>query len=278
MIKKYAREMIRGMSLVTKHPKSHYLLSSEAGRAGTYQLQNENGNTFLRLGSGVAIYVEQIVSIEPHRNYVLKMNGRVGRRDENIAASLCEKWLLTSFNCLRISVSGSDADGGWRIVEAPFAAGSKGDNPWYASKSLKFALHNPPGRFHIDIDNVRLETIRGENLLRNGDFSEALDHWFFSADNHLQWHAKSLPVAVLFDQGWFDLLAVGLFSILAIKRATGRAWGVNLHAAAALASFSRFLVVGLFDTLIDVPRFLFLLLGGLCGYRNLTAMKGQHNG
>jgi len=60
-----------------------------------------------------------------------------------------------------------------------------------------------------------------------------------------------------------------IFSILAIKRAAGRAWRGDLHAAAALAAFSGFLVVGLFDTLIDAPRFLFLFifLGAFCGYK-----------
>jgi hypothetical protein len=96
----------------------------------------------------------------------------------------------------------------------------------------------------------------------------------------LQWHAKSLPVAVLFDQGWFGLLTLSIFSILVIKRAAGRAWRGDLSAAAALASISSFLVVGLFDTLIDGPRFLLLLLllGWFCGFRNLKDSNEPQNG
>ena len=125
------------------------------------------------------------------------------------------------------------------------------------------------------MDNIRLESKQGEDLLHNGNFSEELDHWFFSADNHLQWHVKSLPVAVLFEQGWFGLIALGFFAAVAIKRAASRAWQGNPQSAAALASFTGFLVVGLFDSLIDAPRFLFLflMLGGFCGTGNFTRCK-----
>lgn len=265
-----------GMGL-GRYPESHYLLSSEASHAGTYQFKNEGGNNVLRLGAGDPIYVEQIVSIEPYQDYVLKLSVRASRPDEKTVVSLCEKWLLTSFNCIWIPLELGSVPNIWRNVEVAVKSGSLGDDPWYAHKQVKFSLHNPRGKSSVDIDDIRLETRVGDNLLVNGDFSKALDHWFFSADGHLQWHAKSLPVAVLFDQGWVGLIALGLFSILVVKRAAVRAWRGDLHAATVLASFTGFCVVGLFDTLLDAPRFLFLfiLLGGLCGYRgfNITEQK-----
>ena len=268
-----------GMGL-GRYPESHYLLSREGSHAGTYQLQTENGNTFLRLGGGEPIYVEQIVPIRPYQSYVLKLNVRTNRPDEQITAALCEKWMLTSFKCVHVALKQNEIAGDWKSVEAPFASSSLGDSPWYAGKPVKFALNTPHETSYLDIDNIRLETIGGDNLLSNGDFSGNLDHWFFSADNHLQWHAKSLPIAALFDLGWFGLAALSLFSVLAIKRAAGRAWQGDLHAAAALAAFCGFLVVGLFDTLIDAPRFLFLLLllGWFCGIGNSTGIKDQQNG
>lgn len=268
-----------GMGL-GRYPESHYLLSGEGSHAGTYQLRKEDKSTFLRLGAGDPIYVEQIVAIAPRQNYVLKLDMRSSKPDGNIAVSLCEKWMLTSFNCLRKAIGAGDEANAWRSVALPIASGSMGNSAWYAGKPLKFALHNPQGKAQADIKNVRLETLAGGNLLLNGDFSQDLDHWFFSADNHLQWHAKSLPVAVLFDQGWLGLIAWCAFSLLAVKRAAGRAWRGDLHAAAALASFSGFLVVGLFDTLIDAPRFLFLLLllGGVCAFGSCTPPGVRKNG
>ena len=75
------------------------------------------------------------------------------------------------------------------------------------------------------------------------------------------------------------LIALGLFCLLAIKRAASRAWHGDLHAAAAISAFSSFLMVGLFDTLIDSPRFLFLFLllgwfGGV-GFTNETRYEKE---
>ncbi|MBS1157321.1 MAG: hypothetical protein H6R07_3245 [Proteobacteria bacterium] len=262
-----------GMGL-GRYPQSHYLFSREGSRTATYQLVNENGNAILRLGSGDPVYIEQIVSIQPRQNYVLKLDARSSMPDGEITAALCEKWMLTSFKCVEAPISAGDADGAWQSLTAPLLSGSLAEGPWYSRKPVKFILHSSADRSTVDIKNVRLETSRGENLLRNGSFSKGLDHWYFSADNHLQWHAKNLPIAVLFDQGWLGLIALCTFSVLVIKRAAGRAWQGDLHAAAALAAFCGFLIVGLFDTLLDAPRFLFLflLLGGFCGFRNLSIL------
>ncbi len=265
-----------GMGL-GRYPETNYLLNSAGSHSGTYQLRNEDGNTFLRLVSGSSIYVEQLASVEPQQPYVLKLDVRANRPDAAIVIPVCEKWLLTSYNCIWNSKNIGEETGVWRQLEIQFNADPLIRSPWYSKRPIKLALYNGNVKTIIDIDNVRLESIRGENLLRNGDFSNELDHWFFSADNHLQWHAKSLPVAVLFDQGWFGLLALCAFSIIAIKRAANRAWRGDLIAAAALASFSGFLVVGLFDTLIDAPRFLFLLLllGWFSGFRYFAEIKNQ---
>ena len=265
---------------IGRYPESHYLFSSEAKHAGTYQLRSEDGNPFLRLGAGDPIYVEQIISVEPRQNYTLRLKLRVNKPNQTISFSLCEKWLLTSMKCVQVPIPSEGATGVWQNAEAFVASEALGDNPWFARKPIKFALNNLHGGAQLDVDDVQLISIGGENLLFNGDFSASLDHWYFSADSHLQWHVKSLPVAVLFDQGWFGLIVWCLFSLFAIKRAACRAWTGDLYSAAALASFSGFLVVGLFDTLIDAPRFLFLviLLGCLCGFNGFPGRSERQNG
>lgn len=254
-----------GMGL-GRYPESHYLLSREGGQSGTYQLKSEEDNTYLRLVSGNSIYFEQLVPVERRQTYLLSLDVRASRPNVNITTPVCEKWLLTSYNCNWNTMNIGKEAGVWRHLEARIKTDQLIQSPWYSRRPIKFSLYDSNSMTTLDIDNVRLETLYGENLLRNGDFSKGIDHWFFSADSHLQWHAKSLPVAVLFDQGWFGLFAFGLFSILAIGHGARLAWRGNLHAAAALAAFIGFLVVGLFDTLIDAPRFLFLflLLGVFC--------------
>ena len=82
-----------------------------------------------------------------------------------------------------------------------------------------------------------------------------MQHWFFSSDrDHMPWHAKNILVNVLFDQGYFGLV---LFLLLT----AGALWRLNLgkarqHELAPYlsAAIIGFLVVGIFDSLTDVPR------------------------
>lgn len=267
-----------GMGL-GRYPESHYLFSREENRSGTYQLMAEADNTFLRLVSGSSIYLGQRVSVKPQQKYVLKLDARTNKPDATITIPICEKWLLSSFGCMWHSFEIGKEKGAWHHFETVLMADQLSISHWYSQRPVKLALYNGNLEAIVDVDNIKLETIEGDNLIQNGDFSNALDHWFFTADSHLEWHLKSLPVSVIFDQGWFGLMAISLFSILAIKRAAGRAWRGDLGAAALLASFSGFLVVGLFDTLIDAPRFLFLflVLGGFCGYRSATEPKERQH-
>jgi O-antigen ligase len=83
--------------------------------------------------------------------------------------------------------------------------------------------------------------------------------WFFSTDrHHMPWHAKSLIVHLLFEQGLLGLGLAGLMVTAALWRCTvGHARNHPLAPALA-GSLLGFVVVGLFDSLVDAPRVAFL--------------------
>ncbi|MFI5445921.1 hypothetical protein [Polaromonas sp. UC242_47] len=122
---------------------------------------------------------------------------------------------------------------------------SRGD--WYAPRLLEFSMAMASQGGMANLADVALTGADGRQLLANGDFSAGLAHWFFSSDrHHMHWHIKSLFMNVLFDQG---LLGAAL-------------WGLLLAGALWRTSLGGFAVVGLFDSLVDVPRvaWLFYLL------------------
>jgi hypothetical protein len=107
---------------------------------------------------------------------------------------------------------------------------SRGD--WYAPRLLAFsmAMASPGGVTNpADVD--------GRQPLANGDLSAGMAHWVFSS-YHMPWHIKSRYMNVLFDQG---LLGTAL-------------WGMLLVGAPWRTSLGGFAVIGLFDSLVDVPR------------------------
>lgn len=245
---------------IGRYPETHYWQSSEEVRAAAYRLETENGNTFVRLGTGGAIYMEQVVAVEPQRQYLLSLDARAIQPDASLKTWVCEKWLLASYDCFSQAIELGKELGVWRHYELYVASGDIGNGRWYTRRPVKLALSNPNHKSAVDVDNVHLQNADGFDLLTNGDFSHGLDRWFFTVDDYWPWHMESLPLTILFDQGWLGLVAIGLLVALALGRAAGRALRGQFSAAAILASLAGFLAVGVVNSLIDTPRFLMLFL------------------
>lgn len=250
---------------VGRYPETHYWRSEES-RAATYRLGSETGNTFLRLGYGSPLYMEQFVTIKPQHDYALSLNARSDQPDSQVTVSICEKWLLTSAHCTfkSLDVAGN---GRWQRVQTHMQSGDVGSGPWYAARPVKLSVFNSKANAVVDVDNVRLQAKDGVDLLANGDFSRRLERWFFTVDNDRPWHIWSLPIQVLFDQGWLGVAALALFIAAGLWRAGRDTWHGDAMAGAMLASSVGFLVIGTLDSLVDSPRLilLFLLLFWFCG-------------
>lgn len=252
---------------IGRYPET-YSWRSEESRAATYRLGSETGNTFLRLGTGSPLYMEQFVTIKPRHDYSLSLNARSSQPNTQVTVSICEKWLLTSARCTfkSIDVSGN---GQWQSVQTQLQSDEVGSGLWYAIRPVKLSIYNSNAHTNavVDVDNVRLQGMDGIDLLVNGEFSLGLDRWFFTVDKDRPWHIWSLPIQVQFDQGWLGLVALTLFVVLGLWRAGRDAWRGDAMAGAILASSIGFLVIGTLDSLVDSPRLIlvFLLLIWFCG-------------
>jgi hypothetical protein len=243
---------------IGRFPEAHYWRSTEP-KAASYRLESEGADTFLRLGTGSAMYVEQFVVIEPDQEYVLHMDIRSPEAEAGISVSLCEKLLLTSGRCVFEQAVVAQGNGEWQPQQLRLASGDIGSGTWPARPPVKLSLANASGA-RVDVDNVRLLTAEGEQIADNGDFAHGLDRWFFSVDQDLPWHIWSMPVAILFDQGWLGILALASLVGLGIRRTARQALAGDALAGASLASLTGVLVITTLSTVIDAPRFLLLLL------------------
>ena len=248
-----------------RYPETHYWRSDE-NHAAPYRLRAETGNTFLRLGSGNPLYMEQFVAIKPRQDYALNLSVRSNQPNAAVTVSICEKWLLTSARCVfkRLDVTGN---GRWQSIQAALPSGEVGSSPWYAARPVKLSIYNAEAQAAVEVDTLHLRSADGSELLRNGDFSRGLERWFFSVDNDRPWHIWSMPIQVLFDQGWLGSVALTLFVLLGLWRASHNAWHGDAMAGAILAASVGILVIGSLDSLVDSPRLLllFLLLFWFCG-------------
>lgn len=83
----------------------------------------------------------------------------------------------------------------------------------------------------------------------------------------MPWHIKNMAAHVLFDQGLVGLCLLALLVASALWRVVLGPARTHPLAAGVAGGLAGFLVVGLFDSLLDIPRvaflFYFLVLIGL---------------
>ena len=233
------------------------------------------GNGYVRLASpgysagyGELLRLLQRLSVQPATSYTLALDARRSGAMPVLLVRLCQRQLLYAQNCvnaplrLRAPAAGT-ATAAWQHYQVQLDSGKLGAGAWLlrAPVQLELAASGTASSSIVDIDNLSLTAPGGEELIANGRFTQANNYWFFSSDHHhLPWHIKNLPLQLLVETGWSGALStLGLFSLATLRllrrahpdRPAHRGGHGALAGGAALAGF---LVVGLFDSLIDVPR------------------------
>ncbi|MBK7765978.1 MAG: VanZ family protein [Sulfuritalea sp.] len=246
---------------IGKFPVTHYLRSREAAsRSSIHSLAGTPANPFLRLGPGSPLYVEQMVALEPGRSYRLAFDVRSELPAAQIGVGLCEKWMLASHRCAALPQPIETKPGnGWRHREYTIESGELGSGGWIERRPAKLSLFSGAAAV-VEIDNVRLAQVDGPELTVNGGFAQGMDRWFFATDFDLAWHMHSTPVAILFDQGWFGVMAWALFVVAVLVTQVRLAWRGDTRSGTAAAAFVGLGAVSLLGATIDSPRFLLLMI------------------
>ncbi|MEW6513541.1 MAG: hypothetical protein AB1443_06020 [Pseudomonadota bacterium] len=235
---------------------------------GSYQLGQEGVNRFLSLsgpryqaGYGEVLRISQRVEPGPAGRYRLEFDVRTQGKAK-LGFGICSKHLLYAESCGGREILASSIDPAWQHQSLEFNVPKLG-GPWYAPQLVVFSLAIDTLGARADIDNLRLVAPGGRPVLANGDFSDDMARWFFTSDHHhMPWHMKNMFLHVLFEQGILGLAALGALIAVALFRSLNGRRAHHPLAPAMVAGIIGFLVVGLFDSLLDVPRvaFLFFLL------------------
>jgi VanZ family protein len=257
-----ARTAIFGMGLGS-FPRTHFLSNPDGAIPATFNYLRERENRFVRLGSGVALYLDQRVTAAAGELYTLSLDLRSADPKAELSVSLCEKTEQHSFYCKATGFQVPTSGEKWVRVTRAFNSGKVGASPWFFRPPVVLTLHSPREGTRIDVDNISLLDPEGHELVTNGNFSRGGDRWFFTTDNHSQWHIFNLWVHAFFEQGWLGVLALAAIIGAALVRLGVRMWQGDIFSATLLASLCGALIVGLFNSLLDGPRvtsLLFLLL------------------
>ncbi len=174
---------------------------------------------------------------------------------------LCEKHLLYPGACAVRTLALRPSAERWRPVRVHLEAVGLGRETSLAPRPAMFTMSLASPGASLAIDALELRSPDGIARLRNPDFDTGLAHWFFSSDHaHLPWHAKNLPLHLLVEQGLLGLAGFSLLCMAALGRVMlGHARDHRLAPPLAGAILA-FVGVGLFDSLLDIPRIALLCL------------------
>lgn len=235
---------------------------------------DEAGNRYLRLSSpgyragyGELLRLLQRVSVRPDTRYALALDVRRHAPMPVLQLKLCQRQLLYAQYCVHAPLRlrpPTPASGQWQPqwehYQMTINSARLGDGAWLlrAPVQLELAAGGLSDPAVIDVDNLSLRAPDGDELLANGTFNKANDYWFFSSDHHhLPWHIKNLWLHLQVESGLFGLLSIlGLFALACaklVRRAAQAGPGAD-GAATMLAALAGFMVIGVFDSLLDVPR------------------------
>lgn len=237
----------------------------------SYRYVDRDGNRYLELhdgdyaaGYGEMLRMLHVVAPRPGRDYVLDLDAWNTGPPAFLHVNLCQRLLLYPQHCSVLPLRQLGTGDQWRHVRFTFNSGALGGGTGWLSPPVQLEIAVEGVHAVVGIDNVSLrEGDDRRQLIRNGNFSDTNLGWFFSSDHHhLPWHIKNLELNVMFELGLLGVLGLGALLSCCAAQLLRRARRGDVLAAAWLASLAAFLVVGLFDSLFDVPRItlLFLLL------------------
>ncbi len=270
-----------GMGL-GRYPDTYFWNNQAHEIPSTFDYRRDSGNraenTFLRLGGptyprgyGEVIRMLQRVGVAPQTPYLFSVDVRHRAKQPALDVALCERQLLYPQNCLGLPVKlGGTADGLWHHHEARIVTGSQGGGAWPLRVPVQLQMSTYGEGTLVDVDNVSLIDLQtGAELIRNGSFAQANDGWFFSSDrHHLPFHVKNFVLNIYFELGWFGIAGFTLLLGHALLRSAAASVAGERLGQVVLTALIGFLLVGLFDSLLDVPRlallfFLMLILAVL---------------
>ena len=243
-----------------KLPEYYFWRNPKQDVPGSFQVRSEAGSDFVRLGApryaqgyGEALRYGQRIAPAGQGNMMLSLSARASAPQIALHIEICDKLLIyPRYPCLTQALTLPQA-GVWQAFHIPLDASvlTRGRPIW---RPVQFSLYNENAGSYIDVTEVALIDTTGENLIANGDFRHGEKRWFFSSDHrHLPWHAKDIWLHLYFEQGWLGIILFALLLAAAVTHLL-RASPQLALARMLLAGIVGFLAVGLFDSLLDMPR------------------------
>lgn len=185
----------------------------------------------------------------------LRLLARSSQPGAAVQASVCSSTCVTGTAAL----GRSSAPDQWQALTVPLGGPPPDAGPWWAPRPVVLALGAEPAGTRVQVDQLSLVDAQGLELLDNGGFDGGLAHWSLVSEPPFDaWHLHNAAAHLLFEQGALGLVAWLLALGVALWRLTAgpaRQRSLAPPLAGALVGAA---LLGLQDSLFDLPRVVFL--------------------
>ena len=193
-----------------------YRFPEKVSAVGSFSIESDDGNAYLRLGPGEDLAFGQRIPVRPDTEYTVQLRVRAPDK-ARLAVFICERNLIFASNfranCHASSIRFADMGNHFTTVSTTLDSANVGKRSRLSRWPTTLYLKNFSRGTVVELDDVTFGS-GNENLLTNGGFAEGLDYWFFYNDfAHLPWHIKNIYVQSWYDNGWIGL---GLFLLLCL--------------------------------------------------------------
>ena len=194
--------------------------------------------------------------------YQVRLNVRAPLGTE-IVVAVCERHLLFEGHCVEKWLDVPPSANAWQGMAVVLENHALPDALSWPPRLVMFSITVVKVRGRVDVDAIRLVGPDQQQLLKNGDFSREMAHWFTASHAYfLPWHLDQFFLELLVERGLLGWLPHLALLALAFWNLTGGAAREQALAPYLAASLCAVTLVGAVSSLMDVPRvaFLFYLL------------------
>ena len=261
------------------YPRWRWIWSGEDSRSARVLYSADDGQSYVRLVGGRHLYLDQRVTLNARGHYRLEIEARSSSAQQNLQVLLCEKTVMYSMECVETQIRLASGPA-WQRSVADIDIKNVGDDLAYLQRvgrrPVFLTLVSPLAGDSVDVAAVSLRSPSNVELLKNRRFEQGPAHWRIASDDHIAWHTKNLAMDLLFEQGWFGLLAFAALSLRALYVLVVAARAGRTDSAPLLASIAGILFIGMTESLLDTQQLAFFFY--LCVFYVIGCLPSPTSG
>lgn len=262
---------------------ANYALSGAAKleKIGTFAIDKDK--SILKIVPGSDLMLTQRLEADSQGAYLLEISYQANE-EVNIEVGLCRRNMIIfefwAHGCGNIERRALPI-----TVESEsrrFIVGLTATKDGLYSLPAALTIKTTTGSAPLSIESISLLNTYGQELLRNGNFSEGLDFWFYYYDfEHLAWHIKNLYLSFAYQFGVVGSLLIFALITAAFIGFYKSEQLLSLPCAMFTAFLAGQFAFGIFGDPTDSARtgmwFFFMLFGAMGPATSLARRESQVN-